>query len=66
MNMTFAFILALLPIIWLIVALTALKIPGFKACSIALVIAYVLAVFVWKMPVLDSFTAVGEGIALAL
>ncbi len=66
MNMTFAFILALLPIIWLIVALTALKIPGFKACTIALVIAYVLAVFVWKMPLLDSITAVGEGIALAL
>lgn len=66
MNMTFAFILALLPIIWLIVALTALKIPGFKACTIALVIAYVLAVFVWKMPLLDSITAVGEGVALAL
>jgi lactate permease len=66
MNMTLAFILALLPIIWLIVALTALKIPGFKACVIALVIAYVLAVFVWKMPLLNSVTAVAEGAALAL
>lgn len=60
------FVLALLPIIWLIVALTALKIPGFKACTIALGIAYVLAVFVWKMPVTDSFMAIVEGIALAL
>ncbi|MDF2513298.1 MAG: lactate permease [Herbinix sp.] len=64
--MALSFILALLPILWLIVALTALKIPGFKACCIALVIAYVLAVFVWKMPLLNSFTAIAEGAALAL
>jgi lactate permease len=66
MNMTLAFILALLPIIWLIIALTVLKIPGFKACMIALVIAYVLAVFVFKMPLFESVTAVAEGAALAL
>jgi lactate permease len=66
MNMTLAFVLALLPIIWLIVALTALKIPGFKACMMALVIAYVLAVFVFKMPIVESVTAVAEGAALAL
>lgn len=64
--MALSFILALLPILWLIVALTALKIPGFKACCIALVIAYVLAVFVWKMPLLNSVTAIAEGAALAL
>jgi len=66
MNMTLAFVLALLPIIWLIVALTFLKVPGFKACMIALVLAYILAVFVWKMPLIDSFTSIIEGIALAL
>ncbi len=66
MKMIFDFILALLPIIWLIIALTALKIPGFKACSIALAIAYVLAVFVWHMPFTDSLRAVAEGAALAL
>ena len=66
MNMTLAFVLALLPIIWLIVGLTALKIPGFKACVAALVIAYILAVFVWKMPLLESVTAAAEGAALAL
>lgn len=66
MGMTVAFILALLPIIWLIIALTVLKIPGFKACALALVIAYVLAVFIWKMPLLDSVTAIAEGTALAL
>lgn len=64
--MILEFVLALLPIIWLIIALTALKIPGFKACSIALAIAYALAVFVWKMPFADSLGAVAEGAALAL
>lgn len=66
MEMIFEFVMALLPIIWLIIALTALKIPGFKACTIALAIAYVLAVFVWKMPFIDSLGAVAEGAALAL
>lgn len=64
--MTLSFLLALLPILWLIIALTALKIPGFKACTIALAIAYALAVFVWKMPLLNSVTALAEGAALAL
>ncbi len=64
--MIMEFILALLPIIWLIVALTALKMPGFKACVVALAIAYVLAVFGWKMPLADSLRAVTEGVALAL
>lgn len=66
MNMILAFFLALLPIIWLVVALTILKIPGFKACAAALGIAFGLAVVVWKMPLLDSFTAIAEGTALAL
>lgn len=66
MEMIFKFVMALLPIIWLIIALTALKIPGFRACTIALAIAYVLAVFVWKMPFIDSLGAVMEGAALAL
>ncbi len=66
MNMTVAFILALLPILWLIVALTVLKIPGFKACVVAMVMAYVLAVTVWKMPFGESITAALEGTALAL
>jgi lactate permease len=66
MNMTLGFLLALLPIIWLIIALTALKIPGFKACAVGTVIAYVLAVTVWKMPIIDSITAVAEGAALGL
>lgn len=64
--MILEFIMALSPIIWLIIALTVLKIPGFKACIIALVISYVLAIFAWKMPFVDSMRAVAEGTALAL
>ena len=37
------FILALIPIIWLIVAMSILKMPGFKACFIAFVITFILA-----------------------
>lgn len=64
--MILGFVLALLPIIWLIIALTVLKLPGFKACIIAMVMAYGLSVLVWKMPMLHSITAVAEGAALAL
>ncbi len=64
--MTLSFILAILPILWLIVALTALKIPGFKACVIGLVIAFALAVFAFKMPLVESITAMAEGTAMAL
>ena len=66
MNLTISFILALLPIAWLIIALSVLNIPGYKACPIALVLAYVLAVLLWKMPFIDSITAVLEGFAMAV
>ena len=66
MNMMLTFILALLPILWLIIALTVLKVPGFKASMVGLGIAFTLAIAVWRMPLLDSFTAMAEGTALAL
>ena len=37
-------ILALLPILWLIVGLAILKVPAWKACLIAVVISYIVAV----------------------
>ena len=43
------FLLALLPILWLGFALIVLKIPAFKAAFGSLVIAGLLAVFVWKL-----------------
>lgn len=65
-NIYVLFILALIPIIWLIVSLGVMKIPGHKACPVALVITLVLSILVWKMPALDSFTGALEGIVMGL
>lgn len=58
--------LALLPIIWLVIGLGFLKMPGYKACPIAVVIAAIVAVFAFDMPTLDTGTAALEGVALAI
>lgn len=59
-------LLSLLPIIWLIVALTGLKMAGHKACVGALIITIAEALFIWKMPVIDCATSALEGFASAL
>ncbi|MDO4803187.1 MAG: lactate permease LctP family transporter [Lachnospiraceae bacterium] len=60
------FILALLPIIWLIVAMSILKMPGFKACFIAFVITFILAISFWHLNIVFTATAALEGICNAL
>lgn len=60
------FFIALIPIIWLIVSLGALKMPGHKACPIALVITLILAIAVWKFSILDSLTGALEGVVMGL
>lgn len=60
------FILAMLPIIWLIVALSGLKMAGHKACVIALGITVVLAMGYWKLNAACTATAALEGILNAL
>ena len=60
------FILALLPIIWLIIAMSILKMPGYRACLLAFVITFALGVAVWHMPVINAATAALEGICNAL
>ena len=60
------FILAILPIIWLIAALSGLKMAGHKACVIALLLTMALAVFYWKLSVPNTATAVLEGVLNAL
>ena len=60
------FILAMLPILWLIVALSGLKMPGHKACVIALVISAALAAGYWKLSVACTATAALEGVLNAL
>ena len=61
-----SFVLALLPIIWLAVALSVLKMPAHKACPIALAIAAALAIGAWRLPALWAATAVLEGVLNAL
>lgn len=60
------FICALLPIIWLIVAMSILKMPGYKACFIALIVTFIEACTIWKLPVTHVSTAALEGICNAL
>ena len=64
--MVIMFLLAMAPIIWLIIALSGLKMPGYKACFIAFVLTIVLALLVWKQPVMEVFTGALEGIAMAI
>lgn len=66
MNMFVLFALALLPIIWLIIAMSVLKMPGYRACLIALVVTIALAMGVWHMSAINASTAALEGICNAL
>ncbi|URN83750.1 L-lactate permease [Acetobacterium wieringae] len=66
MDNLLLFFIALIPVIWLIVSLGVLKIPGQKACPIALAMTIGLSILVWQMPVLDSLTAALEGAAMAI
>ena len=60
------FLLAMLPIIWLIIALSGLKMAGHVACPIALIITAVEALFLWKQKVIDVLTGGLEGFAMAI
>ncbi|SFC42795.1 lactate permease [Clostridium uliginosum] len=60
------FLIACIPIIWIMISLGKLKIPGYKACPIALLITFLLSIFVWKMSIKEAVTSGLEGVALAL
>ena len=60
------FLLAMLPIIWLIIALSGLKMSGHLACPIALIIKAVEALFLWKQKIIDVLTGGLEGFAMAI
>lgn len=55
-------LLALLPIIWLIVALSVLKMASYLACLIALAITAADGIFMWGLPVPDTGSAALEGV----
>ena len=60
------FVLAMLPIIWLIVALSGLKMAGHKACVAALALTAVLDGGYWGLDALCIATAALEGVLNAL
>jgi lactate permease len=66
MQEVVVFVLAIAPILWLIIALSGLKMPGYKACPIALLLSVFLAGFVRKMKLLNLLTAGLEGAAMAI
>ncbi|WP_297818230.1 L-lactate permease [uncultured Lactobacillus sp.] len=61
-----AFVLALLPIVWLIVSLGFLKMRAPLACIIGLILTIILAIFGFKLSPLNTFTGTIDGIALGL
>ena len=64
--MFFLFLLAMIPIIWLVIALSILKMPGHKACFLAWVLTALLSMFCWKFPAGNMATATLEGVLNAL
>ncbi|AGF54166.1 lactate permease [Clostridium saccharoperbutylacetonicum] len=64
--MYLSFFLACIPIVWLMVSLGKLKIPGYKACPIGYLITVLIAVIILKMNITNAITATLEGVATAL
>lgn len=60
------FVLSVLPILWLIVALCILKMPGYKACGITCLLTVLIAIFKFQMGIMEVGTAVLEGVLNAL
>ncbi|MBP3884414.1 MAG: L-lactate permease [Olsenella sp.] len=65
-EMLLMFVLALLPVIWLVIALCGLKMEAYIASLGAALVAVVLAVAVWKMTPMNALTAALEGMAMAI
>ena len=59
------FLLALSPILWLVIALSIIKMPAWKACLIALAISLAVGIGVWNMENVRAMESVLEGVALA-
>ncbi len=59
-------LLAVIPIAWLIIAMTVLKMSGVKACGIGLVITAVESLIIYKMSVGEVVSGAVEGAAAAI
>lgn len=65
-NIFIMFILALLPIIWLVIALCGFKMQAHIASVGAFLIAFLEAMLIWNMPFIETGSAALEGFAMAL
>ena len=61
-----SFVLSILPILWLIVALCVLKMPGWIACGIAALLSAVVGIGYFHMGMVNALTAALEGVLNAL
>ena len=59
-------ILAVIPIAWLIISMTAFKMSGFNACGIGLIITAIECIAVYKMGILEVATGALEGALAAI
>lgn len=59
-------ILAIIPIAWLIVSMTAFKMSGFNACGIGLIITAVECIAVYHMGIMEVATGALEGALAAI
>ncbi|MDR3225726.1 MAG: L-lactate permease [Clostridiales Family XIII bacterium] len=66
MNDIVALICAIVPIAWLFIAMCLLRLPGHITCPAGLVIAAILAFFVWKRSASEIGSAALEGCLFAL
>lgn len=60
------FLLAVLPIIFLIFTLGIVKMSGYKACILAMILTVLEVLFVFKAPIINVVTGTIEGIAMAI
>jgi len=60
------FLLSMIPIIWLVIALCVLKMQGWKACGIAVLLAMLTAAACFSMSFSNALSAVLEGCLNAL
>lgn len=57
---------ALIPLLWLIVALAILKVPAWKACGLAAIVTYIIAITHFDKSPSIMFSGALEGVALAI
>lgn len=66
MNEYILFLIATIPIVWLIVSLGIMKLPAHKTCLFTAILTLIITLIFWKMPFVDAVTASIEGIVIAL